>query len=279
MSAVAGRTAVITGAGSGIGRALAARLARHGCPVAICDWDEQGLEESAAAIAGPALARRIDVRDRHAQLGFAAEVAEWAPAPLGMVVANAGVTVSQTAVDASPEDDEWVVDVNLWGVVHTARAFLPHLLDRDEGAMVTVSSLFGLVGWPTQSAYCASKFAVRGYTEALRHELRGTGVRAVCVYPGGVATRIVDNARFYVDDLGNADHDALRRDFERIARTSPERAAKLIHRGVERGKQRILIGPDARALSLLARLAPRRYFDVVKALEPLVRQRARARAG
>lgn len=273
MSALAGRTAVITGAASGIGRALAIRLAAQGCPVAICDWDERGLDAAAAAIAGPVLARRVDVRDRQAQLAFAAEVAEWAPAPLGAVVANAGVTVSQTAVDASPEDDEWVVDVNLWGVVHTTRAFLPLVLDQDQGTIVTVSSLFGLVGWPTQSAYCASKFAVRGYTEALRHELRGTGVSAVCVYPGGVATKIVDNARFYVDDRGGSDHDALRRDFERIARTSPERAAELIQLGVERGRHRILIGPDARALSLLARLAPKRYFSVVKLLEPLVRGR------
>lgn len=269
---VAGRTAVITGAASGIGRALAHRLAHHGCPVAICDSDEGGLAETAANIAGPVLARRLDVRDRLAQLELAAAVREWAPAPLSVVVANAGVTISQSAADASPEDDRWVLDVNLGGVMHTDRAFLPILIEQGEGAMVNISSVFGLIGWPTQSAYCASKFAVRGYTEALRHELRGTGIRAVCVHPGAVATSIVDNARFHIDDAGNTDHDALRGDFEKLARTSPQRAAAIIQRGVERGKDRILIGPDAKALSLLTRIAPNRYFDLIKRLEPLMRR-------
>ena len=267
-----GRTAVITGAGSGIGRALAQRLARHGSPVAICDWDEAGLEETAAAISGPVLARRLDVRDRQGQMTFAAEVRDWMPAPLGVVVNNAGVTVSQTAADAAPEDDEWVIDVNFWGVVHGTRAYLPILLQQDAGAIVNVSSVFGLVGWPTQSAYCASKAAVRGYTESLRHELRGSGVRAVCVHPGGVATRIVDNARFHVDDRGRTDHAVLKRDFQKVARTSPERAAATIHRGLRKGRERILIGPDAAALSGLVRMAPVRYFDVLKRFEPVVRR-------
>lgn len=269
---VAGRTAVITGAASGIGRALALRLAAHGCPVAICDWDEEGLEATAGAIEGPVLHRRLDVRDRQAQLAWAAEVREWAPAPFGMVVNNAGVTTSQTVADAAPEDDEWVIEVNLWGVVHGTRAWLPILLEQGEGALVNVSSVFGLVGWPTQAAYCASKFAVRGWTESLRQELRGTAVRAVSVHPGGVNTHIVDNSRFRVDDLGRTDRTELERDFRKVARTSPERAAKIIHEGVERGRDRILVGQDAAALATLVRLAPVRYFDVIKRLEPLVRR-------
>jgi NAD(P)-dependent dehydrogenase (short-subunit alcohol dehydrogenase family) len=269
---VSGRTAVITGAGSGIGRAMAQRLARHGCPVAICDWNEDDLQETAATIDGPALVRRLDVRDRGGQMAFAAEVKEWAPAPLGMVFNNAGVTVSQTAAEAAPEDDEWVLEVNLWGVIHGSRAFLPILLAQDSGAVVNVSSVFGLIGFPTQSAYCASKFAVRGYTESLRHELRDSGVRAVAVHPGGVATKIVEHARFHVDDRGNRDHAVLRQEFRRVARTSPENAAEIIHTGVERGKDRILVGGDAAFLSLLTRIAPVRYFDVIKRLEPLMRR-------
>lgn len=267
-----GRTVVITGAGSGIGRALAQRLARRGCPVAICDSNEAGLEETAAAIGGPVLTRKLDVRDRQAQMAFAADVREWAPARLALVINNAGVTATQMAADGSFEDDEWVIDVNFWGVVHGTRAFLPILLEQDEGAIVNVSSVFGLIGYPSQSAYCASKFAVRGYTESLRHELRDSRVRAITVHPGGIATHIVDNARFHVDDRGNTDHDQLRADFAKVARTSPDKAAAVIHRGIERGRDRILIGPDAAFLSILSRIAPVRYFDVLKGLEPLIRR-------
>jgi NADP-dependent 3-hydroxy acid dehydrogenase YdfG len=269
---VDGRTAVITGAGSGIGRAMAQRLAGRGCPVALCDWDEDGLQETAASIDGPTFLRKLDVRDRGAQMAFAAAVSEWAPAPIAMVYNNAGVTVSQTAADAAPEDDEWVIDVNFWGVVHGTRAFLPILLKQDSGAIVNVSSVFGIIGFPTQSAYCASKFAVRGYTESLRHELRDTGVRAIAVHPGGIATNIVKHARFHVDDRGNTDRGVLENEFEKVARTSPAKAAEIIHRGVERGKDRILVGGDAGFLSVLTRLAPVRYFDVMQRLEPLVRR-------
>jgi NAD(P)-dependent dehydrogenase (short-subunit alcohol dehydrogenase family) len=271
-STLSGRTAVITGAGSGIGRALAQHLARRGSPVAICDADSAGLEQTAATIDGPVFVRELDVRDRQRQMALAAAVREWSPAPLGAVINNAGVTVSQPAAAAAPEDDEWVFDVNFWGVVHGTRAFLPILLDQEQGAIVNVSSVFGLIGWPTQSAYCASKFAVRGYTESLRHELRETAVRAITVHPGGIATRIVANSRFHVDDLGRTDKSELERDFAKVARTSPERAAATIVKGIEAGRDRILIGPDARALALLARALPVRYFDLIKRLEPVVRR-------
>jgi NADP-dependent 3-hydroxy acid dehydrogenase YdfG len=269
---LSGRTAVITGAASGIGQALARRLSRGGSPVAICDADAAGLEQTAATIDGPALVRELDVRDRQGQMTFAAAVRDWAPAPIGAVINNAGVTVSQPAAEAAPEDDEWVFDVNFWGVVHGTRAFLPILLEQDSGAIVNVSSVFGMIGWPTQSAYCASKFAVRGYTESLRHELRDTGVRAITVHPGGVATRIVANSRFHVDDLGRTDKSELERDFARVARTSPDRAAATIQKGIEAGRDRILVGPDARALALLSRAVPVRYFDLIKRLEPVVRR-------
>lgn len=271
-AALSGRTVVITGAASGIGRALALRLGRQGCPAALFDWDRDGLEETAEAMPGPVLARQLDVRDRGAQMALAAEVRDWAPAPIGAVFNNAGVTVSQTVAGAAPEDDEWVVDVNYWGVVHGTRAYLPILLEQDSGVIVNTSSVFGMIGFPTQSAYCASKFAVRGFTESLRHELRGTGVDAVAVHPGGVATSIVANARFHVDDKGRTDKQALVADFAKVARTSPDRAAATIQRGVERGRGRILIGPDAALLAGLLRLVPVRYYDVIERIEPLVRR-------
>ena len=259
-----GRTAFVSGAGSGIGRAMAQRLAAHGCPVAIADFDEDGLRGTAEAIGGPVLARRLDVRDRQAQLAFAAEVAAWAPAPLGLVFNNAGVATMQSVADGSVEDDEWVLAVNLQGVINGVRAFLPILLSQNSGAIVNTSSVFGLVGMPNQSAYCTSKFAVRGFTDSLRQELRGTGVHAATVHPGGIKTNIVRNARFHAHPLApQLSHEDAAARFEAAARTTPERAAQIIHDGIKAGRSRILVGPDAYLFDALARLTPSRYFDVL----------------
>jgi NADP-dependent 3-hydroxy acid dehydrogenase YdfG len=270
-----GRAAFVSGAASGIGRAVAQRLSAHGCPVAIVDQDEDGLAATAQLLDGPVLARKLDVRDRHAQLAFAAEVAGWAPAPLGMVFNNAGVTTLQSVTEAAVEDDEWVLDVNLGGVINGVRAFLPILRAQDSGVIVNTSSVFGLVGMPFQSAYCASKFAVRGFTESLRQELRGTGVGTATVHPGGVKTNIVRNARYHDSPLQlGANHDEFARSFESIAFTTPARAAKTIHEGVKAGKSRILVGPDAYLFDALARVLPTRYYDVLARLEPLAGRRA-----
>ena len=139
-------------------------------------------------------------------------------------------------------------------------------------AIVNVSSIFGIIAWPTQGIYCASKSAVKGFTESLRHELHGSGVRAVCVHPGGIATNIVNNAKILVDDKGNTDRKVLEKDFQKVARTSPEKAASVILKGVTSGKDRVLIGPDARATDRLQRIAPVRYFEVIRRLEPLIRR-------
>ncbi|OBB16084.1 acetoin dehydrogenase [Mycolicibacterium setense] len=270
--AVTERTAVISGAGSGIGRALAARLSRSGCPVALSDWNPDGLDETSAQLSGPFLTQVLDVRSRDAQLDWAEKVTAWAPAPLGIVVNNAGVVVSQFAADAVHEDDQWLMDINFWGVVHGSRAFLPHLIAQRSGAIVNISSLLGLMAFPTQTAYCASKFAVRGYTEALRHELHGTGVRAITVHPGGIDTPITRSGRVRADALGNTDPELFHRNFTALARTSPQQAAATIQRGIERGRSRILVGPDAHLLSLLATVLPVHYFDLMRPAMPLARR-------
>jgi NADP-dependent 3-hydroxy acid dehydrogenase YdfG len=269
-----GRTAYVSGAASGIGRAMAQLLSARGCPVAIADQDEAGLAQTAGTLSGPVLTRRLDVRDREAQMAFANEVAEWAPAPLGMVFNNAGVATSQSIAEAAVEDDEWVFEINFQGVVHGVRAFLPILLKQDSGVIVNTSSVFGLVGMPYQSAYCASKFAVRGFTDSLRQELRGTGVRAVTIHPGGVKTNIARNARYHAHPLHQEmTHEQAAAQFDALASTTPERAARIIHKGVAAGKGRILVGPDAHLFDALARLMPSRYFDLLALAEPLVARR------
>jgi NADP-dependent 3-hydroxy acid dehydrogenase YdfG len=269
---------MITGAASGIGRALAQRLSAAGSPVAIADIDERGLKETETMLAGPALARVLDVSDARAQIDFANDVRAWMPAPLGAVFNNAGVAVSSTVRDAVIEDDEWLWGINFHGVVNGTRAFLPILMDQNSGVIVNTSSVFGLLGMPTQSAYCAAKFAVRGFTDSLRQELRGTGVHAVNVHPGGVNTNIVRNGRMR-DDLDGRGRtkDQMAADFEAITLTSPEKAAAIIHKGVERGKARILVGPDAYFFDTVARLAPTRYYDLLAFGQRRLQRRAAAK--
>ena len=200
-------------------------------------------------IDGPALTQVLDVRDRHAQLAFAAEVADWAPAPLGMVFNNAGVSTAQPVAGSAIEDDQWVLDLNLGGVVNGTPAFLPILQGQDSGVIVNVSSVFGLLGIPGQSAYCASKFAVRGFTDSLRQELRltGSGVRACVVHPGGVKTNVARNTRYHAHPLGkDVTHAQAVEEFDTLAFTSPERAAQIIHAGVKAGRGRVLVGPTRR---------------------------------
>jgi NAD(P)-dependent dehydrogenase (short-subunit alcohol dehydrogenase family) len=271
---LAGSTIVVTGAGSGIGRALARRLSAFGCAVAIVDVSAEPLAETEALLDGPVLARVLDVRDRQGQLAFAAEVAQWAPAPIGAVFNNAGVAVSGSVADTPSEDHDWLMAINFDGVVHGTRAFLPVLTRQGSGAIVNTSSVFGLVGIPFQSAYCASKFAVRGFTEALRHELRDTGVRAITVHPGGIKTNIARSAKMYGDPRGEGrSREEQVREFDTLARTSPERAAEIIHRGVDAGKARILVGPDAYAFDALARLMPTRYWGVLERVELMASRR------
>jgi NADP-dependent 3-hydroxy acid dehydrogenase YdfG len=273
---ISGRTAVISGAASGIGRALAQRLSNHGCPVALTDIDELGLKETEASLTGPSLTRVLDVRDADVQRDFADEVRDWAPAPLGAVFNNAGVAVSSSVLESNTDDDNWLWDINFGGVVNGTRAFLPILVEQDSGVIVNTSSVFGLAGMANQSAYCSAKFAVRGFTDSLRQELRGTGVTAVNVHPGGINTNIVRNARFRKDPDGRGrTHEQMVAEFAAITMTQPEKAAEIIHRGVEQGKARILVGPDAYVFDILTRVTPTYYYDVLTVIEGRLRGRAR----
>jgi len=259
------RVVVVTGAGAGIGRALACAFAAAGSRLALADVDAEALGETARLVGSArCLTAVVDVADRVAMEHFAGEVAAHFGA-VHVVVNNAGVTVSQTIERLSYDDFAWLIGVNFWGVVHGTKAFLPWLRQADEAAVVNVSSVFGLIAFPTQGAYNASKFAVRGFTEALRQELRGTHIAVHCVHPGGIRTHILRNARFYADAHGETDHARASDEFSRLARTTPEAAARIIVAAVRRGTPRVLIGGDARLIDHLQRWLPVRYASVIGA--------------
>jgi NAD(P)-dependent dehydrogenase (short-subunit alcohol dehydrogenase family) len=249
-----GRVAAITGAGSGIGRALARELAQRGAHLALSDIDEVGLAETVALCEGTGVkvtSQRVDVADRPAVYAWADEVVA-DHGRVNLVVNNAGVALGATIESMSYEDFEWLMDINFWGVVHGTKAFLPHLIEGGEGHIVNMSSVFGLLGIPSQSAYNAAKFGVRGFTDALRIELD--------VHPGGIKTNIVRNARMHesVSSFTGGTPD-VGTDFDKVAMTTPEKAARQILKAVERDRRRALIGPDAKALDLIARLPAALY--------------------
>lgn len=267
------RVCIITGAASGIGQALAVELARRGCSLALCDVNEEGLEQTRAeAGSEQILLRKVDVGDREAVHGFVDEAIEHF-GQADAIFNNAGVTVQQTLADMSYGDFEWLMRINFWGVLYGTKALLPHLRARGRGAIVNVSSVFGLIGFPTQSAYNASKFAVRGLTESLRHELHDTEILVSSVHPGGVRTNIARSGRFFVDVRGGKSHEDANRAFERSARLTPPEAAQIIIRGVERRQPRILVGTDAEWIDRVQRIAPVRYGTLLnKAIERLFRR-------
>ncbi len=263
------KVAAVTGAGSGIGRALAQRLARDGCRLALSDVDAEGLAETERLLAGRARALTtavVDVADEVAVAGWAnAVVADHGRANL--VFNNAGVALSGTVASLSTADYRWIMGVNFWGVVHGTKAFLPHLERSGEGHVVNISSVFGLTAQPLMSGYNASKYAVRGFTESLRQDLDLTRscVSATCVHPGGIKTNIARSARVdasVASTTGTAPG-AATREFERSFITSPARAADVIVGAVRKNKRRVLVGPDARAFDAMARLAPAGYQRLV----------------
>lgn len=252
MKDVTGRVAVVTGAGSGIGRALARELSRRGARLAISDVDTDGLATTRAACEAAGIdvhAATLDVTDRDAVFAYADEVESYF-GQVHLVINNAGVALAATATDQTMADIDRVMDVDWWGVAHGTQAFLPKLVASGDGALVNVSSIFGMIGVPGQSVYNAAKFAVRGYTEAIAQEaaMDGLPITVHCVHPGGILTNIARNAQVRGDwvDLQPA--------FDRIAHTSPERCATVILDGVVRGRTRILVGLDAWALHLTQQL-------------------------
>lgn len=257
-----GRTAVVTGAASGIGRAVAVSLARRGCHLALADLDEVGMAETARMIRDIRVSQhRLDVADRLAVSEFPAFVAR-EHGGADVLVNNAGVAVGGTFEQVSEADFEWLFEINFWGVVRLTRAFLPLLRASADARVVNVSSVYGIVAPPEQTAYSASKFAVRGFSEALRHELEGSNIGVSVVHPGGIATSIVKNARL---PAGVTDDEIARRHkkYEKLLRLPPEIAGETIVRGIERRQSRILIGSDAKLISLIARLFPVTYWKVL----------------
>jgi len=271
MSELEGRVIAITGASSGIGRALARECAKRGADLSLSDVDEAGLRKTADSIAARKVTTKVvDVSDRAAVEAWAAETIE-AHGRCDGVVNNAGVSLSDTLVDCDYEDLEWIFGINFWGVVHGTKAFLPHFLERDTGWVVNVSSIFGIVSFPTQSAYNATKFAVRGLTESLRQEVAGTGVHVVSVHPGGIKTNIVRNGR-YRQGADGGDRDEAIASFDKIARTSPETAAIVIADAMEAHEPRALIGADAKFLETVQRLFPGNYERILEPLTTLLRR-------
>ena len=248
-----GRVAVVTGAASGIGRATSVLLARRGCDLALVDIDESGLEETAKRVraAGRKVSlHRVDVADRDAMSVLPDQVIG-EHGHVHILVNNAGVSVGSTLEEHDLDDFAWLVGINLWGVVYGCKFFLPHLLREDEGHIVNISSMFGFVGFPGQSSYCATKFAVRGLSESLFAELSGTGVGVTSVHPGAIRTNIMAAARA-IDEEERARFVEF---FERRG-MPPERAAERIVRGIERRRLRVIIAREAWLTDWLKRLMP-----------------------
>jgi NADP-dependent 3-hydroxy acid dehydrogenase YdfG len=259
------RVAVVTGAGSGIGRATALAMARRGCHLALADIDDAAVRATARDAQGMgvrATAHRLDVADRDAVRAFPQQV-EAAHKRVDLLMNNAGVALGGTFEQVAEDDFDWLMEINFHAVVRMTRAFLPHLHRSDDGLVVNVSSIYGIITPPGQSAYAASKFAVRGFSNVLRHELEDSTVRVAVVHPGGVATRIAQDARI---PAGAPPEEVARgrKNMEKLLRMQPAEAGDIIVRGIERRDARILVGSDAKAAALIERIAPVGYWTLLK---------------
>jgi len=261
MTFLKGGVAVVTGAGSGIGRALAQQLAAAGSALALADIDEAGLEQTAQSLAKNDVlvtTHVVDVAKEEDVKSFAGEVKE-RHGRVTLLINNAGVSLHGDFEEISLDDFRWLMGINFWGTVYGVRYFLP-LLERERRAhIVNLSSVFGIIAPAGQAPYAASKFAVRGFTEALRHELEGSNVFVSCIHPGGIRTPIARHSRLGAGTPAARREENIAR-FERLARTPPEAAAAKILRGVERRAPRILIGMDAYQIDFLQRLLPATYW-------------------
>ncbi|HEE5436194.1 TPA: SDR family oxidoreductase [Acinetobacter baumannii] len=270
MKSFKNKVAAVTGAGSGIGQAIAIALAKQGCHLALSDISETGLAKTVELLAPYSVkvtTQKVDVAKRE-------EVATWAKAvvdehgQVNLIFNNAGVAIGSTAEGVSYEDLEWLIGINFWGVVYGTKEFLPYLKQSGDGHIINISSMFGLTAQPTQSAYNASKFAVRGFTESLRQELdmQNAGVSATCVHPGGIRTNIAKAARMNngVQSLGM---DPLKSQdaFDKLLRTPADDAAQQILEAVRKDRRRLLIGADAKAVDVIQRILPQGYQKIFAA--------------
>lgn len=270
MKSFKNKVAAVTGAGSGIGQAIAIALAKQGCHLALSDINEAGLAKTVELLAPYSVkvtTQKVDVAKRD-------EVATWAKAvvdehgQVNLIFNNAGVAIGSTAEGVSYEDLEWLIGINFWGVVYGTKEFLPYLKQSGDGHIINISSMFGLTAQPTQSAYNASKFAVRGFTESLRQELdmQNAGVSATCVHPGGIRTNIAKAARMNnsVQSLGM---DPLKSQdaFDKLLRTPADDAAQQILEAVRKDRRRLLIGADAKAVDVIQRILPQGYQKIFAA--------------
>ena len=261
------KVAAITGAGSGMGRSLAVLLAARGCHVALSDINEKGLAETVKLLDGTGVkvtSQKLDVADKDAVFAWADKVAG-DHGKVNLIFNNAGVALGSVVDGGGYDDFEWIMNINFWGVVHGTKAFLPYLKDAGDGHIINTSSLFGLIAVPSQSAYNASKFAVRGFTEALREELdlQKVGVSATSVHPGGIKTNIAKAARMdqSISKLGMDASSTAK--FEKLFRTTADEAAAQMLRAVEKNQRRLLIGADAKVLDLVVRLFPSGYQKLI----------------
>jgi len=285
MKDLKGKVAAITGTASGIGRATAILLAKEGCACAISDINEEGLRETEREIkvlGAHVHATVLDVADREAVYAWADEVVREF-GRVNLVVNNAGVSVNATIENMTYGDMDWLLGINLYGMIYGTKAFLPYLKEADEGHIVNISSVFGLMAIPTQSAYSIAKFAIRGFTECLRIEMDISeyNVSATVVYPGGIRTNIARDARVskeLLEEIGTS-KDEMVNSFNRGARTSPEQAAAKIIEGVKRNKRRVLIGPESYYMDVMQRLMPSAYMKSMawqfRMMERLTKRRAK----
>lgn len=259
------KVAAITGAGSGIGQQLAILLAKQGCHLSLSDINEKGLQETVELLKPystiTVTTKKLDVSDREAVKQWAQETVQ-DHGSVNLIFNNAGVALGSTVEGATYEDLEWIVGINFWGVVYGTKEFLPFIKQTQDGHIINISSLFGLTAQPTQSAYNATKFAVRGFTESLRQELdiEKSGVSSLCVHPGGIRTNIAKSAKMS-DSLNSLGMDPTKsiQNFDKLLRTPPEEAARQILQAVLKNKRRLLIGSDAKILDAFQRVFPTGY--------------------
>jgi NAD(P)-dependent dehydrogenase (short-subunit alcohol dehydrogenase family) len=252
------KVVAITGAGSGIGQALAIRLAKEGCRLALSDINAAGLDETArmAGGAGTSVSTHlVDTGNREQVYRYADDAAAH-HGGVDMIINNAGVAVTESLENVSYEDFEWLININMWGVVYGTRAFLPLLKKRGKGHIVNISSINGMIPFSHNGPYNMSKCAVRAFSETLMQELAGTGVSVSSVHPGGIDTNIVSNSRFFHSASGSQSKAEAAESFSRIAKTSPDKAARIIIAGIKKNKKRIMVGVDARLMDLASRIFP-----------------------